>query len=104
MAEVIGCTTSRAVWLALEAAFSHCSKSGELSLKDDLKLMKKGNRTVFEYSINSNLYSTNLRLLVVRSMKLIKPFDFFVGLAHLSQVLRCSASTHPTPDFSGSPL
>ncbi|KZV44366.1 hypothetical protein F511_26448 [Dorcoceras hygrometricum] len=49
MAEVIGCTTSRSVWLALEAAFSHLSKSCELRLKDDLQLMKKGNRSVSEY-------------------------------------------------------
>ncbi|KZV45703.1 hypothetical protein F511_26729 [Dorcoceras hygrometricum] len=49
MAEVIGCITSRAVWVALEAAFSHRSKSRELRLKDYLQLMKKGNRTVSGY-------------------------------------------------------
>ena len=49
MAEVIGCSTSRAVWLSLEAAFSHSSKSRELRLKDDLQLMKKGSRSVAEY-------------------------------------------------------
>ncbi|CAA0825220.1 Unknown protein [Striga hermonthica] len=49
MAEVIGCSTSRTVWLALEAAYNHCSKSRELRLKDDLQLMKKGDCPIFEY-------------------------------------------------------
>lgn len=49
MAEVLGCSSSRAVWLALEAAFSHRSKTRELRLKDDLQLVKKGSRSVSEY-------------------------------------------------------
>ncbi|CAA0816765.1 Unknown protein [Striga hermonthica] len=49
MAEVIGCSTSQTVWLALEAAYNHRSKSRELRLKDDLQLMKKGDCPISEY-------------------------------------------------------
>ncbi|KAJ0043957.1 hypothetical protein Pint_18656 [Pistacia integerrima] len=47
---VIGLTTSREVWNALEAAFSHKSKVRELQIKDELHLMKRGSRSVSEYS------------------------------------------------------
>ncbi|KAH6817574.1 hypothetical protein C2S51_001177 [Perilla frutescens var. frutescens] len=49
MAEVLGCSTAHEVWIALESAFSHSSKSRELMLKYDLQLMKKGSRSVAEY-------------------------------------------------------
>jgi hypothetical protein len=42
MAEVMGLTTSREVWIALENTFSHHSKAREIRLKDDLQLMKRG--------------------------------------------------------------
>ena len=50
MAEVLGLTTARDVWLALENSFSHISKTRELRIKDDLQLIKRGTRSVTEYS------------------------------------------------------
>uniref|UniRef100_A0A2N9JAS4 Reverse transcriptase Ty1/copia-type domain-containing protein n=1 Tax=Fagus sylvatica TaxID=28930 RepID=A0A2N9JAS4_FAGSY len=50
MAKVVGLTTSREVWIALENTFSHRSKAREIRLKDDLQLMKRGTRTVSEYA------------------------------------------------------
>ena len=50
MAEVIGLSTSREVWLALENTFSHRSKAREIRLKDDLQLMRRGTRSVTEYA------------------------------------------------------
>lgn len=50
MAEVVGLSTAQDVWLALENTFSHCSKARELCLKDDLQLMKRGNRLVVKYA------------------------------------------------------
>ncbi|KAJ0025135.1 hypothetical protein Pint_08816 [Pistacia integerrima] len=50
MAEVLGLTTARDVWLALENSFSHISKTRELRIKDDLQLIKCGTRSVTEYS------------------------------------------------------
>jgi hypothetical protein len=50
MAEVVGLTTSREVWIALENTFSHRSKAREIRLKDDLQLMKRGTRSVSEYA------------------------------------------------------
>uniref|UniRef100_A0A2N9GCL0 Integrase catalytic domain-containing protein n=1 Tax=Fagus sylvatica TaxID=28930 RepID=A0A2N9GCL0_FAGSY len=50
MAEVVGLTTSREVWIALENTFSHRSKAREIRLKDDLQLMKRSTRTVSEYA------------------------------------------------------
>ena len=50
MAEVVGLTTSREVWLTLENTFNHRSKAREICLKDDLQLMKRGTQTVKEYA------------------------------------------------------
>lgn len=50
MAAAVGHATSRDVWVALERAFSHGSKTRELRLKDELQLMKKGNRSVAEFA------------------------------------------------------
>ncbi|KAF5462652.1 hypothetical protein F2P56_018640 [Juglans regia] len=47
---VIGLTTSKDVWTALETAFSHKSKVRELQIKDELHLMKRGSRSVSKYS------------------------------------------------------
>ena len=50
MAVTVGLTTSRDVWPALERVFSHGSKTREIRLKVELQLMKKGSRTVAEFS------------------------------------------------------
>ncbi|KAJ0076123.1 hypothetical protein Patl1_34383 [Pistacia atlantica] len=50
MTEVLGLTIAHAVWLALENSFSHISKTRELHIKDDLQLIKRGTRSVTEYS------------------------------------------------------
>ena len=53
MAEVLGLTTAaRDVWLALENSFSHISKTSEFRIKDDLQLIKRGTRSVTEYSLS----------------------------------------------------
>ncbi|GKD56415.1 zinc finger, CCHC-type containing LTR copia-type gag-polypeptide [Tanacetum coccineum] len=46
MAEVLGLTSSRAVWLALESAYSHDSLERSQNLKDWLRQLKKGNLSV----------------------------------------------------------
>ena len=50
MAIVVGLSTTRDVWLALETTFSHQSKARELRLKDDLQLMKRCTKPVAEYA------------------------------------------------------
>ena len=50
MAEVLGLTIARDVWIALENSFSHISKARELQIKDELQLLKRENRSVTEYS------------------------------------------------------
>ncbi|KAJ0102057.1 hypothetical protein Patl1_05000 [Pistacia atlantica] len=50
MAEVVGLSTSREVWLTLENTFSHRSKARKIRLKDDLQSMKRGPRSVSEFS------------------------------------------------------
>ncbi|XP_068642130.1 uncharacterized protein [Aristolochia californica] len=52
MAEVVGLTTSREVWIALENTFSHRSKAREIRLKDDLQLMKRDTRPVSAYALS----------------------------------------------------
>ncbi|CAK9149247.1 unnamed protein product [Ilex paraguariensis] len=50
MAEAVGLSTSREVWVALENTFNDRSKIREIRLKDDLQLMKRGTRSVSEYA------------------------------------------------------
>ena len=50
IAVVVGLSTARDVWLALETTFNHHSKALELRLKDDLQLMKRGTKLVAEYT------------------------------------------------------
>ena len=50
MAEVVGLSIARDVWLTLENTFSHRSKARELLLKDDLQLMKRGSKPVADYT------------------------------------------------------
>ncbi|CAM8920708.1 unnamed protein product [Rhodiola kirilowii] len=47
---VVGLSTARDVWLALENTFSHHSKVRELRLKDDLRMMKRGTESVTDYA------------------------------------------------------
>ena len=46
---VVGLSTSRDVWLALETTFIHHLKACELRLKDDFQLMKRSTKPVAEY-------------------------------------------------------
>ncbi|RVW19267.1 Retrovirus-related Pol polyprotein from transposon RE1 [Vitis vinifera] len=50
IATVVGLSTAREVWLALENTFSHHSKARELRLKDDLQLMKRSTKPVAEHA------------------------------------------------------
>ncbi|XP_068636151.1 uncharacterized protein [Aristolochia californica] len=50
MAEVVGLTTSREVWIALKNTFNHRSKAREIRLKDNLQLMKRDTRPVNAYA------------------------------------------------------
>uniref|UniRef100_A0A2N9GL36 Uncharacterized protein n=1 Tax=Fagus sylvatica TaxID=28930 RepID=A0A2N9GL36_FAGSY len=58
MAEVVGLTTSREVWIALENTFSHRSKAREIRLKDNLQLMKRGTRSVSDLGSEFSSFST----------------------------------------------
>lgn len=49
MAEVVDCTTSRATWLALEAAFSHASTSRANQLREQLLSLRRGSLSVQDY-------------------------------------------------------
>jgi hypothetical protein len=50
MAEVLGLSTSHAVWIALQFAFIPRSKIHEIHLKNDLQHLKRESRSVIEYS------------------------------------------------------
>lgn len=50
MSEIVGLMSSCETWQALEASFSHKSKTRELQLKGELQIIKKGTRSVVEYS------------------------------------------------------
>ncbi|XP_041010110.1 uncharacterized protein LOC121254213 [Juglans microcarpa x Juglans regia] len=50
MSEILGFRHSHEAWLALEASFSHQSKTRELQLKDELQLMQRGSQSIAEFS------------------------------------------------------
>jgi len=50
MSEVLGLKHAHEAWTALEASFSHRSKTRELQLKDELQLMQRGSKSVAEFS------------------------------------------------------
>lgn len=50
MAAAVGLVTSWDFWVALERVFSHRSKTQEIRLKDELQLMKKGNRSIADFA------------------------------------------------------
>nr|TKR91207.1 uncharacterized protein D5086_0000225630 [Populus alba] len=52
MVEVVDCSSARDAWLALEASFSHSSKTREIQLKDELQLMQRDYK-IFSTSILS---------------------------------------------------
>ncbi|CAH9082491.1 unnamed protein product [Cuscuta epithymum] len=49
MVEVVGCTTSRAAWLALENTFAPASSSRANHLRDELMSLRRGSMTVADY-------------------------------------------------------
>ncbi|KAM0036033.1 hypothetical protein Hdeb2414_s0014g00421511 [Helianthus debilis subsp. tardiflorus] len=49
MAEVIGLSSSRQVWLALENAYNHDSLERMHTLRDTLRQLQKGSSTVSEF-------------------------------------------------------
>ena len=56
MAETLGHTTARAIWCALEAAYSHDSVERMHTLCDSLRQIKKGSSIVTEFAKNSKLF------------------------------------------------
>nr|GEY88124.1 RNA-directed DNA polymerase, eukaryota [Tanacetum cinerariifolium] len=50
MAEILGHTTARATWCALEAAYSHDSVERMHTLRDSLRQIRKGSSTVVEFA------------------------------------------------------
>lgn len=49
LAHVVGLSSARAVWAALEKRFASLSRSHIIQLKTQLQSVKKGNQTVAEY-------------------------------------------------------
>lgn len=49
MSEVVGCTTSRSVWLPLESAFSHSSVSRAQQLREELLFLRRGDLSVADF-------------------------------------------------------
>lgn len=50
MSEVLGLSSSREVWQALESAYSHDSMERSQNLKDSLRKLKKGTASVADYA------------------------------------------------------
>lgn len=50
LAEILNCSTARAVWVTLESAYSYSTDSRAHQLRDELQLLKRGTMPVIEYS------------------------------------------------------
>lgn len=60
LAHVIGLSTTRVIWLALEKRFSFMTKSHIIQLKTQLQSVKKGNQSITEYIQKIKTSSDNL--------------------------------------------
>nr|TKR79696.1 hypothetical protein D5086_0000269580 [Populus alba] len=60
MVEVLGLSTSHAVWTAFESSFCHRSKIHEIHLKDEPQHLKRGSRSVTEYSYSFKAFCDQL--------------------------------------------
>ena len=100
MAEVLGLTITRDGWLALENSFSHISKTRELRIKDDLKLIKRGTRSVTEYSRSFKALCDQL-IAMGRSVDDIDKVHWFLrGLgADFAHFSTAQMSLTPLPTF-----
>ncbi|KAL5704422.1 hypothetical protein ACHQM5_022856 [Ranunculus cassubicifolius] len=60
LAQVVGLSTSRDVWLALEKHYSSKSKSRVLHLRRELHNLKKGSKTMQQYFLHAKQIADNL--------------------------------------------
>ena len=101
IAVVVGLSTAREVWLALENTFSHHSKARELRLKDDLQLMKRGTKPVAEYARTFKTLCDQLHAIGRPVEDTDKVHWFFRGLGpDLSSFSTAQMSLTPLPYFA----
>ncbi|KAG6750920.1 hypothetical protein POTOM_045435 [Populus tomentosa] len=103
MSEVLGVKYSHEAWTALEASFSHRSKTHELQLKDELQLMQPGSKSVADFShLFKGLYDQLAA--IGRPIDDLDKFHWFLralGLHRSSWYLDSNATSHMTNDLEG---
>ncbi|CAA0816736.1 Unknown protein [Striga hermonthica] len=100
MAVVIGCTSSRDVWTSLTRAYSHASKARELSLKDDLLSVKRGDLSVSEYGQRFKAICDKLAAIGRSIDSTDKSHWFLRGLGPaFSTFTTAQLAQEPLPDF-----
>ncbi|CAA0809131.1 Unknown protein [Striga hermonthica] len=100
MAVVIGCTSSRDVWTSLTRAYSHASKARELSLKDDLLSVKRGDLSVSEYGQRFKAICDKLAAIGRSIDSTDKSHWFLRGLGPaFSTFTAAQLAQEPLPDF-----
>ena len=96
----IGFTTSRDIWNAIETAFSHKSKARELQIKDELHLMKRGSRSISEYSRVFKAHCDQLSAMGCPVEDTDKVHWYLRGLGHeFSSFSTTQLSLTPIPSF-----
>ncbi|KAG6423269.1 hypothetical protein SASPL_113660 [Salvia splendens] len=101
MSVVVGCTTARAVWLALEHTFSHQSKARELRLKGQLQSIKKGGQSVSEFGRDFKLVCDQLPAIGRSVDETDKIHLFMKGLgSDFSSFSATQMAMSPLPSFS----
>ncbi|XP_073261291.1 uncharacterized protein [Populus alba] len=101
MVEVVDCSSARDAWLALEASFSHSSKTREIQLKDELQLMQRGSRTVTKYARSFRSFCDQLTAIGKPVDDTDKVHWFLCGLGSDYKIFSTSIlSQFPMPSFA----
>ncbi|XP_076903366.1 uncharacterized protein LOC143558406 [Bidens hawaiensis] len=99
MSEIIGLTTARQVWLALENAYSQHSLERMHTLNDILRQMKKGSSTVSEYGCKFKLICDQLAAIGYLVKEHDKTHWFLCGLGSAFETFSTTHRALPSSSF-----
>lgn len=100
MAEVLGLSSPREVWTALESAYSHDSQERSQNLKDSLRQLKKGTLSVSEYAKQFKSICDKLQAIGQSVPETDKSHWFLCGLGPTFEIFSTAHRAVPTrPSF-----
>ncbi|KAF8396845.1 hypothetical protein HHK36_018480 [Tetracentron sinense] len=97
---VVGLTSSRDVWSALEDAFAQDSEAREYELLQQLRVVRKGTSTLSKYLRNFKLICDELNVIGKPLPDLKKVFNLLTGLGPKYEAFTTSMLKPPIPSYS----